>query len=121
MVILDASGLPLAVHTDSASPHEVTLVQAPLDETFTVGRLQRIIGDRAYDRDPRNRKRPSNAGWSPVTAISLPLEGGAIVFLAQQVQAHNCPMGSLSRTLYCLCSISFLNDFYEKTLPRFMK
>ena len=93
MVILDASGLPLAVHTDSASPHEVTLVQAPLDETFTVGRLQRIIGDRAYDRDPRNR----------------------------QVQAHNCPMGSLSRTLYCLCSISFLNDFYEKTLPRFMK
>ena len=59
MVILDASGLPLAVHTDSASPHEVTLVQAPLDETFTVGRLQRIIGDRAYDRDPRNRKRPA--------------------------------------------------------------
>ena len=85
MVILDASGLPLAVHTDSASPHEVTLVQATLDETFTVGRLQRIIGDRAYNRDPR------------------------------------CPMGSLSRTLYCLCSISFLNDFYEKTLPRFMK
>ena len=100
---------PLAVHTDSASPHEVTLVQAPLDETFTVGRLQRIIGDRAYDRDPRNRKRPATQ------------EGGAIVFLAQQVQAHNCPMGSLSRTLYCLCSISFLNDFYEKTLPRFMK
>lgn len=44
MVILDASGLPLAVHTDSASPHEVTLVQATLDETFTVGRLQRLLG-----------------------------------------------------------------------------
>ena len=66
MVILDASGLPLAVHTDSASPHEVTLVQAPLDETFTVGRLQRIIGDRAYDRDPRNRKRPATQDGRPL-------------------------------------------------------
>ena len=55
MVILDASGLPLAVHTDSASPHEVTLVQATLDETFTVGRLQRLIVARAYDSDPRSR------------------------------------------------------------------
>ena len=66
MVILDASGLPLAVHTDSASPHEVTLVQATLDETFTVGRLQRIIGDRAYDRDPRNRKRPATQDGRPL-------------------------------------------------------
>lgn len=37
MVITDASGLPLAVHTDSTRPHEVTLVQATLDEIVTVG------------------------------------------------------------------------------------
>ena len=71
----DASGLPLAVHTDSASPHEVTFVQVTLDELVTLGRPKRIIGDRAYDSDPldnalaaqgieliaphrRNRKRP---------------------------------------------------------------
>ena len=52
MVIADATGLPLAMHTTSASPHEVTLVQATLDETLTVGRPRRLVGDRAYDSDP---------------------------------------------------------------------
>ena len=52
MVIADASGLLLALHTDSAGPHEVTLVQAALDEIVTVGQPRRIIGDRAYDSDP---------------------------------------------------------------------
>ena len=56
MVIADASGLPLAVHTDSARPHEVTLVQATLNEIVTMGQPRRIIGDRAYDSDP-----PDNA------------------------------------------------------------
>jgi hypothetical protein len=32
MAIADATGLPLAVHTDSASPHEVTHVQATIDK-----------------------------------------------------------------------------------------
>ena len=52
MVIADASGLPVAVYTDSANPHEVRLVQATLNEIVTVGRPRRIIGDRAYDSDP---------------------------------------------------------------------
>ena len=56
MVVADASGLPLAVHTASARPHEVTLVEATLDETVTVGRPQRLIGDRAYDSDPLDQK-----------------------------------------------------------------
>ena len=56
MVIADATGLPLAVHTTSASPHEVTLVEATLDETLTVGRPRRLIGDRAYDSDPLDHR-----------------------------------------------------------------
>ena len=52
MVIADASGLPVAVYTDSANPHEVKLVQATLDEIVTVGRPRRLVGDRAYDSDP---------------------------------------------------------------------
>jgi transposase len=52
MVIADAHGLPLAVHTACASPHEVTLVEAALDETVTVGRPERLVGDLAYDSDP---------------------------------------------------------------------
>lgn len=56
MVIADAAGLPLAMHTTSASPHEVTLVEATLDETLTVGRPQRLIGDLAYDSDPLDQR-----------------------------------------------------------------
>jgi transposase len=56
MVIADASGLPLGVYTSSASPHEVTLVDATLDEIVTVGRPERIIGDRAYDSDPLDQR-----------------------------------------------------------------
>ena len=83
MVIADASGLPLALHTDSAGPHEVTLVQATLDEIVTVGQPRRIIGDRAYDSDPldnalaaqgiemiaphrRNRKRKATQDGRPL-------------------------------------------------------
>jgi transposase len=35
-----------------AHPHEVTLVEATLTETLTVGRPRRLIGDRAFDTDP---------------------------------------------------------------------
>jgi transposase len=47
MAITDASGLPLAVHADSASSHEITLVQATIDETVTLGVPERLVGDRA--------------------------------------------------------------------------
>lgn len=56
MVIADAAGLPLAVHATSASPHEVTLVEATLAQTLTLGRPQRLIGDRAYDSDPLDQR-----------------------------------------------------------------
>jgi transposase len=56
MVLADAHGLPLSVYTTSASPHEVTLVGATLNETHTPGRPRRIIGDRAYDSDPLDEK-----------------------------------------------------------------
>lgn len=43
-------------YTTCASPHEVTLVQATLDQTLTVGRPRRLIGDLAYDSDPLDRQ-----------------------------------------------------------------
>lgn len=51
MAITDASGLPIAVHVASASPHEVTLVHDTLDATFGFDHPKRLIGDRAYDSD----------------------------------------------------------------------
>ena len=52
MAVADGSGLPLAVHTASASPHEVTLVSETLAAGFALGKPERLIGDRAYDPDP---------------------------------------------------------------------
>lgn len=52
MVIKDAAGLPLAVHTTSANPYEVSLVETTLDKALTVGRPRRLIGDRAHESDP---------------------------------------------------------------------
>ena len=52
MAVADRFGLPLAVCTASATPHEVTLVAPSLDSRFVDERPQRLIGDRAYDADP---------------------------------------------------------------------
>lgn len=56
MAIADAAGLPVAVHTDAASPHEVALVEAIIDETVSMGLPERLVGDRAYDSDPLDEK-----------------------------------------------------------------
>ena len=52
MALADASGLPLAVHAASASPHEVTLLEATLAASCVGEEPERLIGDRAYDSDP---------------------------------------------------------------------
>jgi transposase len=52
MALADRAGLPLAIYTASASPHEVTLVGETLAQVFTAERPERLIGDKAYDSDP---------------------------------------------------------------------
>jgi len=52
MAVADGNGLPISIHTASASPHEVRLVGETLAEVFTDEQPQRLIGDRAYDSDP---------------------------------------------------------------------
>jgi transposase len=52
MVLVDANGLPVAVDTMSASPHESQLVQGLFDFMLTQETPERIIGDKAYDSDP---------------------------------------------------------------------
>lgn len=51
MVLVDARGLPVAVTTGSASPHESTLVQGLFDFMLSTDTPTRIIGDKAYDSD----------------------------------------------------------------------
>jgi len=52
----DRFGLPIAMHLESASPHEVTLVEATIVSRFVADKPQRLIGDRAYDSDPLNAR-----------------------------------------------------------------
>ena len=52
MAIADRSGFPVALHVDSATPHEVTLVNRTIEGRFMVRLPERIIGDKAYDSDP---------------------------------------------------------------------
>ena len=51
MVLVDARGLPVALDTTSASPHESRLVQRLFDFMLTAQTPQRVIGDKAYDCD----------------------------------------------------------------------
>jgi transposase len=51
MAIADRQGLPVAVHVESATPHEVTLVHATLAQRFVNQLPVRLIGDNAYESD----------------------------------------------------------------------
>ncbi len=51
MVLVAARGLPVAVTTGSANPHESTLVQGMLSFMLTLDTPERIIGDKAYDSE----------------------------------------------------------------------
>ena len=83
VAVADRHGLPVAVHTASAAPHEVTLVHPTLTQRLTAAQPHRLIGDRAYDREPldrslaalgieliaphkRNRKRPPTQDGRPL-------------------------------------------------------
>lgn len=52
MAVADGFGLPVAVYTESASPHEVKLIERTIAERFTDERPKKMIGDKAYDSDP---------------------------------------------------------------------
>ncbi len=83
MAVADRHGLPVAIHTASAAPHEGTLVPATLARRLTAAQPHRLIGDRAYDSDPldqslaalgieliaphkRNRQRPPTQDGRPL-------------------------------------------------------
>lgn len=56
MAVADGAGVPVAVHTASASPHEVTLAEGTVEQRFTEDIPERLIGDLAYDSDPLDAK-----------------------------------------------------------------
>jgi transposase len=56
MAIADSNGIPIACCIDSASPHEIKLVEKTLDSNFVNQFPEKVIGDKAYDSDPLDNK-----------------------------------------------------------------
>ncbi len=56
MAIADACGLPVAIDIQSASPHEIKLVEATIKSRFIKRSPKRMIGDKAYDSDPVDQR-----------------------------------------------------------------
>ena len=56
MAISDRNGLPIGLLVGSATPHEVTLVEETLDNCYTTGTPEKLIGDKAYDSDQLDEK-----------------------------------------------------------------
>jgi transposase len=56
MAIADSHGIPIAIHTTSATPHEITLVEDTLEQSLLADAPERLIGDGAYDSDPLDQK-----------------------------------------------------------------
>ncbi len=56
MAVADRHGLPISICTESATPHEVKLVQQTLAEIFVEEPIRRLIGDNAYDSDRLDRE-----------------------------------------------------------------
>jgi transposase len=51
MAVVEAHGLPVAVTLDSATPHEVKLVEQTLAARFVEDTPEHLVGDKAYDSD----------------------------------------------------------------------
>lgn len=56
MAITDAGGIVLSIKIQSASPHEITLVQETLEGRFVEALPEKLIGDKAYDSDALDRR-----------------------------------------------------------------
>ena len=59
MVVADGQGIPLAIRAESATPPEMKLLEATMDQV--PGQPRRLVVDRGYDSDPL-RKAMSERG-----------------------------------------------------------
>jgi transposase len=62
MAITEGHGLPIGISIESASPHEVTLVEGTIQSVFAPRLPDRLIGDKAYDSDELDLKIMENYG-----------------------------------------------------------
>ena len=106
MVVADAQGVPLGGYLCSASPAEVTLVDATLACVDKNVLIQRLIADKAYDsqslRDEmadqqieliaphrKKQKTTQNTRWSILTLLSKTMDNGSPAFGASRLDGSD--------------------------------
>ena len=56
MAITTKRSMPLSLKVFSATPFETGLVEQTIKERFSKKRITRLVGDRAYDSDPLDKR-----------------------------------------------------------------
>ena len=56
MAVVTEQSRPLALKVASATPFETTFVEQTLKDRFAKAKIRRLVGDRAYDSDPLDKK-----------------------------------------------------------------
>lgn len=56
MAIVDDEGLPISLDVVSANPHESKAVEQTIDMKATDQSIRNLVGDKAYDNDPLDKK-----------------------------------------------------------------
>ena len=85
MAVADSHGLPVGLCIESASPHEVKLVDSTLVAMVIPEAPQNLVGDNAYDSDkldaelsinrtPRLQSQEQEPGRTPFAAVSETME-----------------------------------------------
>jgi hypothetical protein len=98
MAIADRQGLPVAVHLESATPHEVTLVHATLAERFVKELNVRLIGDNAYESDRLDADPDSSDSRRPPRCVVIgAVEDRATLCLVSELSADRPSDFSLIR------------------------
>ena len=85
MGVADASGLPVALCTGSASPHEIKYVEPTLERMFVDQKPEKLIGDKAYDSDKLDSGQTKNAGRQKTPALQKALESRTVVCMVAKL------------------------------------
>jgi len=71
MAITDTAGRPVAAHGESVSPHEVKLVEATIDSSFTEYAPDKLFGDKVYDSDKLNDQLLDERGVEMIAPLRM--------------------------------------------------
>ncbi len=115
MAVADSHGLPVGLCIESASPHEVKLVDSTLVEMVIPEAPRNLVGDNAYDSDKldaelkpygieviaphRNNSEEQDSRRTAPATLPQTLENREAVCLASELPTACCPLRASCRKL----------------------